>query len=147
MGLHEQVQSVRTQLETWRAKRGQSEGEDIARPSKKTVISELIEARGPGIPIEELLTRPDSFPYESPPAQSHVIWAPGPRTDPLPSRASASSSKKTATPPPQPSKATPLSHPSTIPFTHTLSVVKGAGKTTSAHTSSKHSQTSEQTSF
>jgi len=149
MGLHEQIQSIRTELETQRAKRGQSEGENIARPSKKTAISEIIEARrfNPGIPIEELLTRPDSFPYESPPAQSHVVWAHGPRTDPLPSRASASSSKKTATPPPQPSKGTPPSQPATIPFTHTPSVVKGARKTTSTHISSKHSQTSEETSF
>jgi len=105
-------------------------------------ISEVIQVRsGAGIPIEELTAYPDVFSFESPQAQSHVGWAPRPKEDSLPSRASASSSKKIAITPSPPSKG------STIPFTHTPSVVKGAGKTTSAHTSSKHSQTSEQTSF
>ena len=112
---------------------------DVARPTKKAAISEVIQAQrsGTSIPIEELTAYPEAFSFESPQAQSHVSWAPRPKEDSLPSRASASSSKKTATPPSQPSKG------STIPFTHTPSVIKGAGKTTS----SKHSQTSEETSF
>jgi hypothetical protein len=116
---------------------------DVARPTKKTVISEVIQVQrsGVGIPIEELIASPAPFSYESPPAQSRVSWAPQPKEDSLPLRASASSKKTASTP-------SPLSKGSTIPFTHTPSVVKGVGKrTTSAHTSSKHSQASEETSF
>jgi hypothetical protein len=144
MGLYEQIQIVKAQQETQRAKREQSDGEDkkgkdIARPLKKAAISEVIQAQRSGlsIPIEELTACPEAFSFKSPQAQSHVSWAPRPKGDSLPSRASASSSKKTATPPSQPSKG------STIPFTPTPSVIKDSGKTTS----SKHSQTSEETSF
>jgi hypothetical protein len=149
MGLYEQIHIAKAQQETQRAKREQSNEEDkknkdVARPAKKAAISEVIQPYRSGIdiPIEELIACPEAFIYESPQAQSHVSWAPRPKEDSFPSRASASSSKKG----------------STIPFTHTPSVIKGAEKTTSRaaeepentrsmHTSSKHSQTSEETSF
>ena len=141
MGLYEQIQTVKAQQETQRVKREPSNDEDkkdVTRPTKKVAI----QARsGTGIPIEELMVHPDSLSFESPPIQSHVSWAPRSKEGSLPSRASASSSKKTANTPSPPSKG------STIPFTHTPSVVKGAGKPTSTRTSSKQSQTSEKTSF
>jgi hypothetical protein len=126
MGLHEQIQTVKAQQEAQRAKREQPDHEedkkdkDVARPTKKTVISEVIQVqrRGVGIPIEELIASPAPFSYESPPAQSRVSWAPQPKEDSLPLRASASSKKTASTP-------SPLSKGSTIPFTHTPSVVKG----------------------
>jgi hypothetical protein len=146
MGLYEQVRIARAQQEAQRAKREQSEedkkGKDVARPTKKAAISEVIQARrsGPGIPLEALIADPEPV-YESPPVQSHVSWAGGtwPKEGSLPSRASASSSKKTAIPPSPPSQ--PLGG-STVSFTHTPSVVKDAGRAAS----SKHSQTSEETS-
>jgi hypothetical protein len=156
MGLYEQIQSVRAQQAAQRTKREQSKEKDVERPTKKTATSQdiLPQRSGTGIPIEELAACRETFSYKSPTPLSHVAWAPRP-TDAVnspTSRASASSSKKTATTPSQPSKG------STIPFTHTSSVIKGAGKTTSRatgepenarsmHTSSKHSQTSEETSF
>jgi hypothetical protein len=150
MGLYEQIQAVKAQQETQRTKRGQpnhvedKKDKDVARPSKKAAISEVIQAHhsGTSIPIEVLAACPKGFSYESPPVQSYISWAPRPKGDSLPSRTSPSSSKKAGDSPSQPSGG------STIPFTHTPSLVKGAGrKTTSAHTSSKHSQTSEETSF
>jgi hypothetical protein len=148
MGLYEQVQAVKVQQETQRAKREQSTDEDkkdkdVARPIKKMAIPKGIQAQrtGPGVPIEELTACPEAFPFESPPTPSHVGWAPQSKEDSLPLRAMASSSKKTASTPSPPSKG------STIPFTPTPSVIKGARRTTSMRTSSKHSQTSEETSF
>jgi hypothetical protein len=147
MGLYEQIQAVKVQNETQRAKREQPNDEDkkdkdVTRPSKKTAISEVVQARRSGIdiPIEELTANPEAFFYESPPVQSHVSWAPRSKEDILPVRTSTSSSMKAAS-------TSPPSKGSTIPFTQTPFVAKGARKTTSIQTSSKHSQTSEETSF
>jgi hypothetical protein len=157
MGLYEQVQAVKVQQETQRVKREQpidedKKDKDVAGPTKKTAIPEIKAQRtGTGIPIEELIAHPETFPFESPPVQSHVSWAPRSKEDSLPLRISPSSKKTISTPSP-PSKG------STIPFTQTPSVIKAARKTTShttkepkktasMHTSSKQSQTSEETSF
>jgi hypothetical protein len=193
MGLYEQIQQARAELAEPRVKREQPDDEDkdVARPTKKTVIPEVIQTyTGTGIPIEELIAQPDAFLYKSPTIQSHVSWAPrlggdslpsrtslSPRLkgyslpsraspspskeDSLPLRASPSSSKKAEDSPPSkdslPSRVSPSfskkdslpSQPSglsTVPFTPTPSIAKGARKTTSTRTSSKHSQTSEETS-
>ena len=125
MGLYDRIQEVRAQQEAQRTKREHSEedkGKDVARPTKKTAMSEIIQAqrRSPRIPIEMLLPGSDDiFASESPQPQSYVGWAP----PSLPLRAPASSSSKKA-------GDSPPSHPSkdTIPFTHTPSVVRDAGK-------------------
>jgi hypothetical protein len=132
MGLYEQIQTAKAQQEMQRVKREQpnDEDKDVTRLIK-------VQRTGTGIPIEMLMAHPDSFSYESPPAQSFVGWAPRSKGDSLPLRASASASspkKAISTPSPQ-------SKGSTVPFTHTPSVVKGIKP------SSKHSQTSEETSF
>jgi hypothetical protein len=139
MGLYEQV---RTQQAAQRTERERPSEEDRKGTAKKAATSLDILPQRSKIPIEELMANPEAFPYESPPAQSYVGWAPRPKGDSLPSRTSASSSKKAGDSlPSQPSGR------STVPFTHTPSVAKGARKTTSMQTSSKHSQTSEETSF
>jgi hypothetical protein len=125
MGLYEQIQMVKTELEKQRTKRERSKEEgkdDDTGPSKKTAITEVIQAHrsGTGIPLEALLACPDEFQCESPQALSHVGWAP----PSLPLRVQASSSKDAASTPSSPSKG------STVAFTHTPSVVKGARKTT-----------------
>ena len=74
----------------------------------------------------------DSLPSRASPSPS--------KKDSLPSRVSPSLSKKDSLPS-QPSGL------STVPFIPTPSVVKGVRKTTFTRTSSKHSQTSEDTSF
>ena len=148
MGLYEQIQQARAEQAAQRAKREQPSEED-KRPTKKVATSpDSLPHRSKlgsptKIPIELLVACPEEFPYKSPSVQSHVMWAPGPRTvpDSPTSRVSGSSSKKKATTPSEPSGG------STIPFTPTPSVVKGA-RTTSAHTSTHtSSQTSEKTSF
>jgi hypothetical protein len=149
MGLYEQIQAVKAQQEAQHTKREQPDHDedkkdkDVTRPTKKAAIPEVIHAQrsGVGIPIEMLTAHPETFLYELSPAQSHVSWAPRPpKEDSLPLRVSASplSSKKAATTPSPPSKG------STIPFTQTPSVAKGVRKASSAHTSSRHSQTSEE---
>jgi hypothetical protein len=146
MGLYEQVQAVKVQQETQRVKREQSNDEDkdkdkdVTRPTKKTAMPETIQYRGTGIPIEMLMVHPDTFSYESPPIQSHVSWAPRSKESSLPLRTSPSSKKAAST-------LSPQSKGSTIPFTQTPSVIKDARKTASTRTSSKQSQTSEETSF
>ena len=163
MILLERIEESTAALRSQRAKREQPDeddekGKDVARPTKKAALSEFVPAprSGTGIPLEKLLEGHDEFPYESPPAESYVVWDSRPPGDPLPPRARISSPKKPATQPsdPLPSRASTsspkkpatqpsqLSKDSTIPFTHTPSVIKGSRKTTS----SEHSQASEETS-
>ena len=143
MGLYEQIQQARSEQAAQPAKREQPREED-KRPAKKVATSPgSLPLRVTQIPLELLLQCPDEFQYKSPTPQSFVGWAPGPRTiptvpdSPSESRASEqSSSKKKA---PTPSEPSEPSGGSTIPFTHTPSVVKAARKMTSTHTSSKQS--------
>jgi hypothetical protein len=117
MGLYEQIQQVRTQQATQRTKREQSseDGKDKGpgRSAKKaaTPLDILPQRNKTGIPIEELAAGYDTFSHKSPTVQSHVGWAPRPKTDSPTSRVSGSSSKKRATTPSEPSVV------STIPFT------------------------------
>ena len=80
MRLYEQIQAVKAQQEMQRAKRKQSNEEDkkdkdVARPTKKAAISEVIQAQrsGTGIPIEELTAYPEAFSFESAPASKRRL--------------------------------------------------------------------------
>jgi hypothetical protein len=117
MGLYEQIQQVRTQQATQRTKREQSseDGQDKGpgRSAKKaaTPLDFLPQRNKIGIPVEGLAAGYDTFSLKSPTVQSHVGWAPRPKTESPTSRVSGSSSKKRATTASEPSVL------STIPFT------------------------------